>query len=468
MLYNAPMQLERLDTHSFVTRRAKLSRALGGSAALIAAGLPNPKNYPANTFSFRASSHFLYLAGLHLEGAFLLLEDEAATLFVAPRPPDDELWHGPMPSIAHLERAIGCRIRSTEELPHVLRARHVATLPAMDAPTRTRQAELLGREIHISRRDDESDAALADAIIALRLIHDDAAIGGLREAAHATHAAHLAGMRATRAGVREHAIRGAMEGALITRGMGTSYPSIVTVHGEVLHSHSYDNELRDGDLLLADVGAETEGGWAGDVTRTWPVSGRFSETQRTMYEIVLAAQRSAIERVSPGVRYRDVHLVACHAIARGLVDIGILRGDPEELVQDGVHALFFPHGVGHLLGLDVHDMEDLGDRAGYANGRERSKQFGLSYLRLDRDLAPGMAVTIEPGIYFVPAILRNPEFAALSRDRVNQNMLERFADVRGIRIEDDVLVTATERDVLTDSIPKSVADLESVLRAETA
>jgi Xaa-Pro aminopeptidase len=461
------MQLERLDTRSLVTRRAKLSRALGGSAALIAAGLPNPKNYPANAFSFRASSHFLYLAGVHLEGAFLLLEDEAATLFVAPRPPDDELWHGPAPSIGKLERAVGCRVRSTEELPNVLRARRVATLPAMDAPTRARQTELLGRSIHVGNWGDEGDSALADAFIALRLIHDDAAIEGLREAAHATHAAHIAGMRATRAGVREHVIRGAMEGALIARGMGTSYQSIVTVRGEVLHSHSYGNELRDGDLLLADVGAETEGGWAGDITRTWPVSGRFSETQRAIYEIVLAAQRIAIERVGPGVRYRDIHLTACHAIARGLVDIGILRGDPEELVHDGVHALFFPHGVGHLLGLDVHDMEDLGDRAGYAKGRERSKQFGLSYLRLDRDLEPGMAVTIEPGIYFVPAILKDPELAAIGKDRVNQNMLERFADVRGIRIEDDVLVTAHGCEVLTDSIPKTVAEVESVLRTES-
>lgn len=466
MPYTAAMPLERLDTRALTERRESLSRALGGAAALIAAGAATPRNYPANTFAFRASSHFLYFVGLHLEGAFLLLEGDAATLFVAERPVDDELWHGPTPSISQLERAIGCRIRSTDELSNVLRARRVATLPAMDAPTRVRQAELLSRPIRIGQLDDEGDAALADAIIALRLRHDDAAIKGLREAADATRAAHVAGMDATRAGVREHAIRGAMEGALIGRGMGTAYQSIVTTRGEVLHSHSYANELRDGDLLLADVGAETESGWAGDVTRTWPVSGKYSETQRTIYEIVLAAQRIAIECVRPGIRYRDVHLAACHAIARGLIDIGILRGDPEELVQDGVHALFFPHGVGHLLGLDVHDMEDLGDRAGYAKGRERSKQFGLSYLRLDRDLEPGMAVTIEPGIYFVPAILNSPEHIAIGRDRVNQSMLERFADVRGIRIEDDVLVTSHGHEVLTDSIPKTVADVEAVLSME--
>jgi Xaa-Pro aminopeptidase len=219
--------------------------------------------------------------------------------------------------------------------------------------------------------------------------------------------------------------------------------------------------MREGDLLLADVGAETPDGWAGDVTRTWPVGRRFSATQRDAYELVLAANRAATAAVAPGVRYRDVHLTACRVLAEGLVSLGILRGDPDELVADGVHALFFPHGVGHLLGLDVHDMEDLGDRAGYAPGRSRSSQFGLSYLRLDRDLQPGMAVTIEPGFYVVPAILRDPTLSAAAGDRLVRAALERFSDVRGIRIEDDVLVTETGHDVLTSDIPSSVADVEA-------
>ena len=235
------------------------------------------------------------------------------------------------------------------------------------------------------------------------------------------------------------------------------------MHGEILHNDVYHHTLADGDLLLADVGAESSGGWAGDVTRTWPVNGTFSDTQRVMYEIVLAAQEAAIAKVAPGVRYRDVHLAAARALASGLVELGVLRGDPDELVADGVHALFFPHGVGHLIGLDVHDMEDLGDRAGYAPGRSRSEQFGIAYLRLDRDLEAGMAVTIEPGFYQVPAILEDEARVSVAGDRLNRDALARFSDVRGIRIEDDVLVTETGAEVLTRDIPKRAADVEAAV-----
>lgn len=454
------MQLDRIDSAALADRRRRVSRALGGGAALIAAGSPQPRQYAANPWPFRATSHFLYLVGLHLPDAFLLLEDGEATLFVPAPAPDDELWHGPRPGLADLAGALGLAVRPDGELPPMLERRTVATLPAIDPVARARQSALLGRPISYGVIDGD-DARLADAMIATRLVHDAAAIRGLREAAESTAAAHVAGMKATRAGVREHAVRAAMLAAFHARGHTVSYEPIVTAHGEVLHERESSNVLRDGDLLLCDVGAETEGGWAGDVTRTWPVARRFSETQRTLYELVLAANRQAIEACAPGVRYRDVHLLAARVIARGLVDVGILRGDPDELVADGVHALFFPHGVGHLIGLDVHDMEDLGDRAGYAPGRTRAAQFGLSYLRLDRDLAPGSAVTIEPGFYAVPAILRDPALTAVARDRLDRGELEKFSDVRGIRIEDDVLVTATGREVLTASIPKSVGDVEA-------
>jgi Xaa-Pro aminopeptidase len=271
-------------------------------------------------------------------------------------------------------------------------------------------------------------------------------------------------MAATQPGRREHHVRAAMEAELAARGMCPAYGSIVTVHGEVLHNVDYDNPIAPGDLLLADVGGEHEG-WASDVTRTWPTNGRFSPTQRALYDVVLEAQRVAIDRVRPGVRYRDVHRAASVVLARGLVDEGILHGDPESLVERGAHALLFPHGIGHLLGLDVHDMEDLGDRAGYAPGRARSEQFGLGYLRLDRDLRPGMLVTIEPGLYLVPALLADerrcgPFVADGSFDRA---ALARFADVRGIRIEDDVLCTTDGPQVLTAAIPKRPDEVEALV-----
>ena len=266
-------------------------------------------------------------------------------------------------------------------------------------------------------------------------------------------------MAATVVGARESEIVAAMLGPMAAAGTTPAYNPIVTARGEVLHNHRHDGTLREGDLLLADVGAESAGGWASDVTRTWPASGTFSTTQRAIYDLVLASQTSAIAAVRPGVRYRDVHLTAARTLTRGLVDLGILRGDVDALVADGVHALFFPHGVGHLIGLDVHDMEDLGDLAGYAEGRARSVQFGLSYLRLDRDLDASMAITIEPGFYRVPAIL-NGALRKAAGDRVNDAELARFSDVRGIRIEDTVLVTEQGADVLTAAIPKDTSAVE--------
>jgi Xaa-Pro aminopeptidase len=242
--------------------------------------------------------------------------------------------------------------------------------------------------------------------------------------------------------------------------MTCAYSSIVTVQGEVLHNNHYHHPLRSGDLLLADVGAETELGWAADVTRTWAVSGKFSPTQRAIYQVVSAAHDLCIAEARPGVEYRDLHLLACRTIAAGLIELGILKGKAEDLVEMDAHALFFPHGIGHLLGLDVHDMEDLGDLAGYEEGRTRSDRFGLGYLRLDRTLRSGMVVTIEPGFYQVPAILQDSERREKYKEVVNWERLSEFSDVRGIRIEDDVLITEIGAEVLTAGLPTAIEEIE--------
>ncbi|HEX2659295.1 MAG TPA: aminopeptidase P family protein, partial [Polyangia bacterium] len=414
-----------------------------------------------NTFAFRPHSHFLYFFGWGVPGAAALFDHGRVTVYAPEPDADDALWSGPQRSLADLQASLGVPVAPLAALPATLDRRSAATLPAPDAPSREQQTALLDRPI-LPGRFSDADAALADAVIALRLHHDDAAVAELREAAAITALAHQAGMRATRAGVRESVVRAAMEAELIAQGCGTAYGSIVTVHGEILHNETHTNVLAEGDLLLADVGAETPGGWAGDVTRTWPVSARYSPEQADIYNVVLAAQRAAIEAVRPGVRYRDLHLKATETIARGLVDLGILRGDPNERAHDGCTALFFPHGVGHLLGLDVHDMEDLGDRAGYGPGRARATTPGLRYLRLDRDLAAGMAVTIEPGIYFVPAMLDDAGTRKALSDRVNWSRVDQVRGLRGIRIEDDVLVTATGADVLTAAIPKRIDEIETI------
>lgn len=273
-------------------------------------------------------------------------------------------------------------------------------------------------------------------------------------------------MRATQGAQTDAEVRAQMIAVMIGEGVAPAYGAIVTVKGETLHKHESDGVLRKDDLILADVGAESAEGWASDVTRTWPVSGRFSGTQRDAYLAVLRAFEAAVEHVRPGVGYRTVHHAAGRALTVALTELGILTGDPDELFAAGAHAVFFPHGVGHLLGLDVHDMEDLGDRAGYAAGRTRAESDADRYLRLDRDLEIGMAVTIEPGFYQVPALLRDRDRLGPLARVINWNVLERFSDARGIRIEDDILVTKGGYENLTEAIPKSVSGVEEWVTAK--
>ncbi len=434
---------------AFQARRNRLLSRIERRAVLLA-GAPRARNFPANRFPFRAESHFLYLIGDSIPDAVLVLDPQSGAVLYAHKPdPDDAIWHGPSPSLAELSDSLGVSVRPLSELPDLGDA---DALPTHDGGS---AARLLGRPVG----DTLGDRQLADVLIELRLRHDEAAVAQLRAAAAVTVAAHRTGMAATPGCRFEYHVRAAMEAEIMGHAMACSYNPIVTVRGEILHNETYDNPIGDTDLILADVGAETREGWAGDVTRVWPAGGRFSSTQRALYDVVLKAERAAIDAVAPGVRYRDVHHIAGRELISGLCELGILRGDPDELFHRGVGAVFFPHGVGHLLGLDVHDMEDLGDRAGYAAGRARATSARDRYLRLDRDLQPGMAVTIEPGFYAIEGLL-TPDALGDRADAIDRNVLKRFSDVRGIRIEDDVLVTQTGHEVLTDGAPKTSSEVE--------
>ncbi|RAQ40423.1 Xaa-Pro aminopeptidase [Arthrospira sp. O9.13F] len=437
--------------NSLYQRRQKLAQLVDFPVLLWSGGVRS-RNFPANIYPFRASSHFLYFAGLSLVDTVIHLEGGKLTLFMDDPDPDSALWHGDSPSRDRLAEIIGANSAFPKsELTQ--KSHNAATVRVQDPATLAEMERIVKRPVMAPAAAVGQDLALIKAIINLRLCHDDAALSELKKAATVTVKAHQSGILATPTASHESDIRAAMEAVIIAYNMTCSYNSIVTTEGQVLHNELYHNPLKSGDLLLADVGAETPGGWAGDVTRTWPVSGTFSPTQADIYDIVLAAHDACIEQVKPGVEYRDIHLLAAAVITEGLVDLGILRGQVTELVEKDAHALFFPHGIGHLLGLDVHDMEDLGDLAGYAPGRKRSDRFGLGFLRLNRPLAPGMLVTIEPGFYQVPAILNHPPNRETYRDMVNWEQLEKFADVRGIRIEDDVLVTDSGREVLTAALP---------------
>ncbi len=452
------------DTNSLLTilqqRRENLAQ-LVNFPVILWSGKANPRNFAANRFPFRASSHFLYFAGLSLENAAIRLENGELELFIADSNPDSALWHGetlPVAKIADLIGAKGCY--PLEKLSE--RAENCATVCVQDMFTSFLQANVLSRPIYPSNAPEDIDLELAKAMVKLRLCHDTNSISEIKRAVNVSVAAHKAGIKATVTAQKEAEVRAAMEAEILANNMCCSYNSIVTVNGEILHNETYFNKLQKGDLLLADVGAETPLGWAADLTRTFPVRGKFTHSQRDIYEVVLAAHDQCIAQVSPNIEYKDIHLLAAQIITEGLIDLGILKGDPEDLVNRDVHALFFPHGIGHLLGLDVHDMEDLGDLAGYEENRRRSNRFGLGYLRLNRPLKSGMIVTIEPGFYQVSAILNNPTFRDKYRDDLNWDKLANFADVKGIRIEDDILVTESGNQVLSSALPTQIADLEQL------
>jgi Xaa-Pro aminopeptidase len=450
--------------HSYTTeliatlkqRRQELGDRLN-APVLLWSGSASARNFPANQYPFRASSHFLYFAGIPLQNAVIHLHQGQLTLFIEDATPADALWHGPAPKRSDIADRLGAVAHyPLSELYQVTQG--AATIPAQNPVTRHHQMQILGRPLGEANRLKGVDRALAEVLVDIRLVHDVWAIAALKQAADTTIRAHLAGMAHTRHAKTEAEVRAAMEQVITAAQMEPAYQSIVTTHGEVLHSQTYHHRLTTGDLLLVDVGAEHPLGWAADVTRTWPVSGQWSATQRVIYDVVLAAHDACIAAICPGVEYRDIHLIAAKTIAEGLVDLKILKGNVQTLLERGAHALFFPHGVGHLLGLDVHDMEDLGDLAGYAPGRVRTHEYGMQYVRLNRPLQAGMLVTIEPGFYQVPGILDEACRTAFA-DCVNWGRLSDFEDVRGIRIEDDVLVTLTGCQVLTSALPTQADEI---------
>ncbi len=455
-------------------REAFLGR-LDGPVALFAGGW-RARNYPANPYSFRADSSFLYFFD-RVEpnaAAFFDPADGTVRLFLEPRTPDDALWHGPMPGFEALQETQGVDeilpIGDLEDAVARLAAgRPVRSLAVAHEATTTRARKLTGEDLDFESAAGPGDPALVDLIFDLRVRKEPEELAEMRRAAAVTREAHLAAMAHTKPGGTEGYLNGIVDGCFARAGCVSAYPNILSVRGEVLHNHDHGNELRTGDLVLLDAGAERPTGYCADVTRTWPVDGNFSCEQAEVYEIVLAAEKASIEAARPGARYRDVHMVSARIIADGLVQMGVMKGSVDAILEAGAHAAFFPHGVGHMIGIDVHDMEGFGDRVHYPNGRERSTQFGTAFLRMDRDLEAGHVFTIEPGIYFVPAILHDPKLGEQFAPFIDQAAAERFLKANGgrgfggIRIEDDVLCTADGPEVLTADIPKERKDVEAAV-----
>jgi len=457
-----------METNVYINRRRRLRDQVSDGAILILGSRDASRNYVDNVYPFRQDSHFLYFTGIsHADMALVIEADGREVLYGAPPHPDDLVWHGPHPVLAdHAEAAGVAHHEAMAGLGERLRelsagGERVHWLPPYRGDRMIQLADLLGISCH--QVGEEVSSELVRAIVDMRAVKSGAEVAEIEEALAISAAMYKAAWETAAAGRTEAEVAAALLGPVTVADRQTSFPPIVTVRGEVLHNTSYANTLGDGDLLLIDSGAESKLGYASDITRTVPVSGRYSGPQRDIYEVVLDAQLRSIEAAAPGVNNRQVHLVAARSIASGLKDLGLMKGDVEQAVASGAHALFFPHGIGHMMGLDVHDMEDLGDAVGYPVGEPRATQFGLGFLRLARPLEPGWVITVEPGIYFVPALIDRWKAESRHAEFIDYQVVERYREFGGIRIEDDVLITDAGRRVLGPGIPKTADEVEAAL-----
>jgi Xaa-Pro aminopeptidase len=417
-----------------------------------------------NALPFRQDSSMWYLSGYAGPDAALWIDGRRTVLFAPLPDADDALWHGERPGADALAEACAVdEVRPYDiEALRVLAAQSPATLASPDAAVNAWLSEATGTPLAFGSQ--YGDDALVDALIRARRRKDAWEIAAMREAAATSAQAHRLAMALTVPGRTEAALAAAFTAFLEARGLTPGYGVILTQRGEVLHCHEHDGTLTEGRLLLLDGGGEVRThGYGADITRTWPVSGRFSAQQRAAYDAVLAAQQASLALCQPGTRYRDVHDASCRVLAQFLVDEGLLRGSVDAVLERHAHALFFPHGVGHHLGMDVHDLENFGDRPSYPPGQGRPTPFGTRNLRLDLPLEPGWVVTIEPGFYVVPAILDDPTLRARFQDMLNPDALAAWAGFGGIRIEDDVHITPDGPDILSSDVPTAPAEVEACI-----
>lgn len=455
------------DKKTYQQRRNKLYKQVKSGLLLFLSNSESPMNYPANTYHYRQDSTFLYFFGLNFPGlaAVIDLDENRQTVFGNDLEMEDIIWMGPQPTLK--SRCLKIGITDTQPLAQlgetlrkaVRQGRKIHFLP----PYRNENAMWLERLLGI-RAESAKNYACAEfvkAVIAQRSLKNQEEIKEIEAALAVSAAMYRQAMAMAQPGVYEREIAGRIEGIALAGGGQLSFPAIVTIHGETLHNHYHGNRLQKGDLLIIDSGCETEAGYASDITRTMPVGGKFDSRQKAVYETVLDMQLAAIAMIRPGVSYRSVHLKTCEILVERLKQMDLMKGSTREAVAAGAHALFFPHGLGHMLGLDVHDMEDLGEAfVGYDEKTKRSQQFGLAYLRLAKKLEPGHVLTVEPGIYFIPALIDQWRAEKKSAAFINYAEVDKYRKFGGIRIEDNVLVIPRGGRVLGPPIPKEIAAVQ--------
>jgi len=459
------------DRTVYRARREALRRGIGSGVALFLGNDESPMNYADNPFRFRQDSSFLYYFGLDNAGlsATIDLDEGTETLYGLEPTVEDFVWTGPLPSLKDRAARAGVdRVmapdRLKEDLGRIRQAgRTVHFLPPYRPENKLKLLAWLG--VDPERAAAGASVPFIRAVVEQRSVKSPEEVDEIEKAVDISVEMHLTALRMARPGVTEAKIAAAVHQVARAAGGDLSFPIIATVHGEVLHQHAQTETLKSGGMFLLDAGAESAMHYAGDLSTTMPVDARFTERQRDVYRIALAAHETAKEALKPGVPHLDVHLAACRTIAGGLKDLGLMKGDLDDAVRRGAHALFFPCGEGHLMGLDVHDMEDLGEiYVGY-EGRPKNTQFGLKSLRLARPLRPGFVVTVEPGIYFIPQLIDQWRAGNLFPEYLNYDRIEAYKGFGGLRNEENVLITAYGHRVLGRKKPLTVEEVESARRS---
>jgi len=453
----------------YIERRKRLKDQIGSGIILLLGNEESPMNYPDNQYPFRQDSCFLYFFGLDYPGlaAVIDVDEDKECVFGDDLTVDDIIWMGPQPSLREKCQKAGIsKTASLDKLPIALNKavdqhRTIHFLPQYRPENILKIQQMLG--VAPSDIKNRSSEILIKAVVAQRSIKTEDEITEIEAALDISYEMQTLAMKMSKSGMYEREIVGAMEGLVLSRGSRLSFPIIFTIHGQTLHNHYYGNQMKEGDIAVNDSGAESVLHYASDITRTVPISGKFTDRQKEIYSIVLNAQEKAIEAVKPGVEFRNVHLLAYKILAAGLKELGLMKGNIEEAVAAGAVTLFFQCGLGHMMGLDTHDMEDIGENyIGYTDTIKRNPEFGWRSLRLGRELDAGFVITVEPGLYFIPELIDRWKAENKCSDFINYDIVEKYKDFGGIRIEDDVLVMENGHRVLGKKIPKTIDEVEAM------
>lgn len=462
------------DKQTYVNRRARLRSLVNDGIIIIFGNNESPCNYPSNGYyPFRQDSSFLYYFGLNRDGlvGVIDIDNNSETVFGNDIDIEDIVWYGSVDSVHDLAAQVGMEhtapMRALKNTCNeaLRQKRRIHFLPPYRHDIKIQIFDLLG--IHPVQQKEAASMELIKAVVSMRSVKEQQEIEELERAAEIGYLMHTTAMRLTRPGVTEKFVGGQVDGIAHSYGAMTSFPTIYSQHGEIMHGNPSMSVLQAGRLALCDAGAETINNYCSDNTRTMPVSGTFTQRQLEIYSIVEACHDHVLEVAKPGVKYFDVHLAVCRLMTERLKELGLMKGDTDEAVAAGAHAMFLPHGLGHMMGMDVHDMEGLGQtNVGFdEETRPNLEQFGTNALRMGRRLQKGFVVTDEPGIYFIPALIDEWKADGHCKEFINFDLLETYKDFGGIRIEDDILITEDGcRFIGEKRIPYHPKDVEAFMQ----